>query len=308
MTAASSPMPAIAVKGLPSAIARSIRRSLLRVARCDAGRSSLPAVPSTVASAALGCAWMPSVFASRLAVPCGTIPSGVPVPASPSAQPRTVPSPPTATTRSAPSSAAARAAAIPLSAFSVTRNSAVHPARAANSRHSGTNRPLTRASEPLTTNDTVGIAPLCAPAAPARRPGRGGGRYPPVLRGLWRQPVKDLRERPLDRLHVGPHGVEGIVDPGEFASDVVGKAHEIDLEFGDLGLQSGDVGPEPRDVGLEPGDVTLKLVDLGREPSELGVGLLPELGQVAGERIILSRASPGLQVVHLALQNFDTLL
>ncbi len=111
---------------------------------------------------------MPSVRASRFAVPCGTIPSGTPVDASPSAQPRTVPSPPTATTRSAPSRAAPLAAATPPSALSVTWNSADQPCRFANSRQSGTNRPLTPASEPFTTNATAGI------------PIRG---YPPPRRG-----------------------------------------------------------------------------------------------------------------------------
>src|SRR5277367_1675296 len=148
---------------------------------------------------------MPSVLASRFAVPCGTIPSGTPVDATPSAQPRTVPSPPTATTRSAPSRAASAAAATPASAFSVTWNSAVQPCLAATSRQSGTNRPLTPASEPLTTNETAGISTLRLPAAPGPRNNRarGGGQHGPVLRGLGRQPVQDLLERSLDLHHVG---------------------------------------------------------------------------------------------------------
>src|ERR1700730_10962158 len=143
----------MAVNGTSSATARSIVRSA-------------PPESSAAASAPRGCPGTRSVLASRLAVPCGTIASGTPVLARPSAQPRTVPSPPTATTRSIPSSAAELAADTPASAFSVTRNSGRHPWRAAASRHNVSKRPLPRTSEPLTTNATPGIRQRGYPQGP----------------------------------------------------------------------------------------------------------------------------------------------
>ena len=113
MIAASTPMPAIT--------ANVCRVSWSIVTPTRSMALSSPSSATSRASAASS--GMPMFLASRLPVPAGISPNGMPVSASPEQMTRTVPSPPAPSTRSTPSRTAWAVIAWPLSSGVVSRNS-----------------------------------------------------------------------------------------------------------------------------------------------------------------------------------------